>query len=277
MRGSEPLESEHPWIRSYFSRSSRFMRSVVQPNGLKIRQKNHDIFTGTIVAHLDEAAKPPANLGLFNLTTGTIRLRWAIIATLPIMADAFAAGQVSQKEIEQLRVSFDEVGEVPEDGYEFEATGGGEIAAGSLLSAAKVLSQSNGFRTFSFKGKKVCLQSALAGGASVGCTLSPESTLELALPKSLGGGTHRLNLVGGFVLVPIMTIGGREARSAAGDENQSALPSTNCAAERFLVAVFGVTQRSRIYVLRVNFDMRGKRVANRKVPSDDEHLSHMPG
>lgn len=182
---------------------------VVQQAGLKFRRQGHEVTTGTIAAHLDETAEPPANLGLINLATGLIRLRWSIIATLPIMADAFAAGEVSPKEIGQLRVSFDEVGEVPQQGDRFNATGGGEIAAGSLLSNAKVMSQSNGFLTNPVKGKKVPLRRALASGKPVACALVPESTLAIALPKSLGGGTRQLNLVGGFVLTPIMTLGGR--------------------------------------------------------------------
>jgi hypothetical protein len=184
---------------------------VVQQAGLKFRQKGRELYTGTISAYLDESAAPPANLGLINLTTGGIRLRWAIIATLPIMADASAAGEVPPKEGGLLRVTFDEDGEVPEGGHGFRATGGGEIAPGSLLSAARVLSQSNGFRKLPNKGKNPPIMNALASGMSVDCALIPESTLDIALPRSLGGGTQCLNLVGGFTLVPIMTLGGKSA------------------------------------------------------------------
>jgi hypothetical protein len=184
---------------------------VVQQDGLKLRQKGREFFTGTIAAYLDESADPPANLGLINLTTGAIRLRWAIVATLPILADAAAAAEIPLKESGPLKVTFDEVGEVPEDGFGFNATGGGEIAPGSLLSAAKVLTQSNGFRMLPIKGKKTPILRAIAGGMSVGCALIPESTLEVALPKSLGGGKQCLNLVGGFTLVPIMTLAGQSA------------------------------------------------------------------
>jgi hypothetical protein len=183
---------------------------VVQEAGLKLRQKRREFFTGSIAAHLDEKADPPANLGLINLTTGAIHLRWAIIATLPVTADALAAGQVSQKESGPLRVSFDEVGQVLEDGAGFDATGGGQIAPGSLLSSANLESQHNLVRTIPDARKMVPLTRALASGKSVRCALIPESYLDLTLPKSLGGGTQRLNLVGAFVLVPVMTLGGRE-------------------------------------------------------------------
>src|SRR5579871_1174293 len=105
---------------------------VVQEPGLKFRLKQKEVHTGTIAAHLDDTAPPPANLGLLNVTTGTIRLRWAIVATLPVLADAFASGLISQKESGLLRVSFDESGQIPEDGSGFDATGGGSVSPGSL-------------------------------------------------------------------------------------------------------------------------------------------------
>ncbi|MGD9724471.1 MAG: hypothetical protein AB7O59_24815 [Pirellulales bacterium] len=184
---------------------------VVQPNGIKLRQKGKDIYTGMIAAYLDEAAGPAANHGLVNLTTGEIRLQWAIVATLPIMADAFAAGEVSEKESQPLRVSFDEAGVIPEGGDAFEAIGGGQVASGSLLSGARVMSQSNHMKRIPDRGDRVSLTQALARGKPVRCALTPESVLEIALPKSLGGGTQKLNLLGGFVLAPVMKMGGREA------------------------------------------------------------------
>jgi hypothetical protein len=181
---------------------------VVQETGLKLRQKRREFFTGSIAACLDERADPPSNLGLINLTTGAIHLRWAIIATLPAVADALAAGQISQKESGLLRVSFDEVGQVRKDGFGFDAKGGAKIAAGSLLGAANVELHSNFARTLPDEPP---MTRALANGDSVRCALIPESYLDVTLPSSLGGGTQRLNLVGAFVLAPIMSLGGRES------------------------------------------------------------------
>jgi hypothetical protein len=185
---------------------------VVQEAGLKLRRGGHEFYTGTIAAILDATADPLANLGLLNLSTGLIHLRWAIIATLPIMADASAAGEVLQKESAPLRVSFDEIGEVAKNGYSFDAMGGGEIAPGSLLSSATISSQNNRMRTIPVGGKKISLNRALAKGDSVRCALIPESYLDIVLPKPLGGGKHRLNLVGGFVLAPLLTFAGRKKR-----------------------------------------------------------------
>jgi hypothetical protein len=189
---------------------------VVQEAGLKLRQKRREFFTGSIAAHLDEKADPPANLGLINLTTGAIHLRWAIIAMLPVTADAFAAGQVSQKESGPLRVSFDEFGQVLKDGSGFDATGGGNIAPGSLLGSATIEAHSNFVRTIPDERKMVPMTRALANGNSVRCALIPESYLDLTLPSSLGGGTQRLNLVGAFVLVPVMSLGRREGTKRTG-------------------------------------------------------------
>jgi hypothetical protein len=179
---------------------------VVQEAGLKLRQKRREFFTGSIAAHLDEKADPPANLGLINLTTGAIHLRWAIIATLPVTADAFAAGQVSQKESGPLRVSFDEVGQVLKDGCGFDANGGATIAPGSLLGSATIKLHSNEVRTIPDEPP---MTRALANGNPARCALIPSSYLDLTLPSSLGGGTQRLNLVGAFVLVPVLSLGGR--------------------------------------------------------------------
>ena len=94
-------------IKSLHARAS-------QETGLRLRQKGRDILTGPIVAHLDESAESPANMGMIDLATGTIQLDWAVIATLPFMADAFASGSISQKESASVRASFEESGQVLE-------------------------------------------------------------------------------------------------------------------------------------------------------------------
>jgi hypothetical protein len=185
---------------------------VVQEAGLELRQRGREFVTGTIAAHLDEKAEPPANLGLVNLTTRKIRLHWAIIATLPAMADASAAGQVPAKESGLVKVSFDEHGQFTKDGSGFDTAGGGEMAAGSVLSSAVIVSQPNGFSAIP---AGLDIIRALGNDNTVRCALRQESYLDLALPKSLGGGTQRLHLIGGFMLVPVMALGPRvEAKRA---------------------------------------------------------------
>ena len=145
---------------------------VVQEAGIKLRQKRREFFTGSIAAHLEEKADPPANLGLVNLTTGAIHLRWAVIATLPIMADAFAAGEFRQKRA-ALRVSFDEVGQILKDGSGFDAKGWATVAPGSLLGSATVDEHSNFIRAISNDGKVINMARTLASGNSVRCAFSP--------------------------------------------------------------------------------------------------------
>lgn len=181
---------------------------IVEEVGLKIRLKQREVHTGTIAACLDETALPPENLGLLNVTTGAIRLRWSIIATLPLLADATARGLISEKESGQVRVSFDESGHVLEDGGGFDATGGGSVAPGSIFGGVHVEIQSNFVRTVSDARKSAThLTREVARGGSVRCALIPESYLDLTMPKSLGGGKQRIHLVGGFVLTPLMTLG----------------------------------------------------------------------
>jgi hypothetical protein len=181
---------------------------IVHEGGIKLRYKRRDLFTGSIAAVLDETAAPPANLGLLNLTSGAIRLQWSILVTMPFLADAVAGGQVSEKERGLLRITFDESGKMLPNDSGFDATGGGSIGPGSFLSGAKIFFQSNFIRTPPAPGKMPCCKT-LASGKSVPCALLPESYLDVLLPASLGGGEHRLNLTGGFVLVPIMTLDAR--------------------------------------------------------------------
>jgi hypothetical protein len=177
---------------------------LMQEAGLNLRLKGREFVTGTIAAHLDENAEAPANLGLVNLTTRQIRLHWAIIATLPAMADACAAGQISEKELGLVKVSFDEHGQFLKDGSGFDTDGHGKMAAGSVLSSAVIPSQPNGVKAIP---AGLDIIRALSTGNTVRCALSPESYIDIAFPKSLGGEKQRLNMIGGFRLVPVMALG----------------------------------------------------------------------
>jgi hypothetical protein len=179
---------------------------TVQETGLTIRQRGTEIVTGTIVAHLDDSAAFPTNLALVDLATGAIQLRWAIIAALPFLADAFASGSLSPKDSSPVRATLDETGQVLDDGSGFQVKGTAQIKPGSLLSAADITLHNN-LVQIATEGRKSTSVSALASGAGVRCTLVPESSyLDVTLPKSMGGQSQRLNLVGGFRLVPVMTL-----------------------------------------------------------------------
>jgi hypothetical protein len=178
----------------------------VQETGLKLRSRGREFFSGTVVATLDESAEFPANTGLIDLATGTIQLRWGIMVALPFMADAFASGSVSVKESAPLRVSFEEVGQVRKDGSGFDVEGTGQVCPGTMLSSVDIPLQNN-LITILPEPRKKTLANALTAGDVIRCALVRESYLDVVLPKSLGGGTQRLNLVGGFLLTPVMTLG----------------------------------------------------------------------
>ena len=179
---------------------------VSQENGLTLRPKGREINTGTIVACLDDSAASPANMGMIDLATGTIQLNWAVIVTLPFTADAFAIGLISQKESDLVRASFEESGQVLDDGSGFDVKGTGKISLGSVLSSAKIPLHNNVI-DIRGDGRTRTLVSDLAAGKVLRCALVTESCyVDVALPKSLGGGTQRLNLVGGFLLVPVMIL-----------------------------------------------------------------------
>jgi len=178
----------------------------VQEAGLKLRSRGREFSSGTVVATLDESAEFPANTGMIDLATGTIQLRWGIMVGLPFMADAFASGSVSLKESAPLRVSFEEVGKVREDGSGFDVKGTGQVCPGTMLSSVDIPLQNN-LITILPEPRKKTLANALTAGDVIRCALVPESFLDIVLPKSLGGGTQRLNLVGGFLLTPVMTLG----------------------------------------------------------------------
>ena len=179
---------------------------TVQETGLTIRQRGTEIVTGSIVAQLDDSAAFPTNLALVDLATGAIQLRWGIIAALPFLADAFASGSLSPKDSSPVRATLDETGQVLDDGSGFQVKGTAQIKPGSLLSSAAITLHNNLVQIVT-EGRKSTSVSALASGAGVRCTLVPESSyLDVTLPKSMGGQSQRLNLVGGFRLVPVMTL-----------------------------------------------------------------------
>jgi hypothetical protein len=175
-------------------------------SGLMIRQRGIEIMTGPIVASLDESAPIPANTGIVDLATGAIRLQWAVIATLPFLADAFASGTLSPKDSAPVRATFDESGRALDDGSGFDVKGKGRISPGSILSAATVPAHQN---PFGFVGIDSLAKfgAALNAGNAVRCAFaSGSAVVDLKLPKALGGGTQRLTLTGGFVLAPLLTL-----------------------------------------------------------------------
>jgi hypothetical protein len=178
----------------------------VQQDGLKIRYQGSDIRTGPIVAYLDDSAEMPANTGLIDLATGAIRLRWAVIATLPFLADAYAKGAIPQKDSAPVRAKLDECGQVSADGSGFNVKGTGEIDPGSVLSGGIIPDHQNPVLAVA-AGGTAKIGAALKAGDAVRCTFVSESaSLTIKLPKSLGGGTQHVNLAGGYLLVPVMTL-----------------------------------------------------------------------
>lgn len=189
----------------YLVKMESLQARVVKESGMTLRIGGKDVVTGTISGVLDDSAGPQANLGIVNATTGAIHLRWSIVATLPILADLLAAGAVAESESGVLRVAFEEVGQLSPDGSGFTSNGFAKIAPGSLLSKAQVLAHSQIVRVVD--PKQPSIVKALSRGRSVRCAFLPKSQIDAQLPRSLGGGTHHLNLMGGFALVPALTFG----------------------------------------------------------------------
>jgi hypothetical protein len=179
---------------------------TVQETGLKIRFADAEIQSGPIVGILDDTAASPANTALLDIGTGVISLQWALIATLPFLADAFASGAISPKDSAVVRLTLEENGEVTANGSGFAVEGTGQIAPGSVLSTATIQGHQNAV-TAAGIGTTAKFAAALVAGDTVQCTFIPDGcVLQLKLPRSLGGGTQRLNLMGGFLLVPVMTL-----------------------------------------------------------------------
>ena len=159
---------------------------------------------GPIMASLDPSAGPPANLAMLDLATRMITLRWSVIVGLHPLADLFAGLPADRSDA--VTVTFEETGQIHEDGSGFDAYGGGEMGPGSLLSDADMEFQSNFIK---FAGRRPSFKAmgrSLLGGTPLRCVMQPESFLHITLPSALGGGAHRVNITGGFVLEPAMTL-----------------------------------------------------------------------
>ena len=184
-----------------FQIASLHVRTVLDV-GSKLRYRRKEFETGTIVAHLDDNAKLPANFGLINVKTGAIKVRWAVIATLPFLVDAADQGLLPEEEDGPIRVWFEETGKVTENG--FRVRGRGEIGTGSIFSTSSGLTCSNDAESVSGEGGFL---KKLAAGRTVKLAFVPKSsTLEVTFPDQLGGGTHRLSLIGGFSLRRITAV-----------------------------------------------------------------------
>ena len=181
--------------------TSLHARTGLDPDS-KLRYRRKELDTGAVVAHLDPNAMLPDNLGLINLTTGAIKIRWAVVATLSLLVDASAQGLLPDEEAEPVRLWFEESGKITDKGFRVRGNGG--ILPGSIFSGSSGIACANAAELVSGDGPFL---KKLAGGRPVKLAFVPKSsTLDLAFPSQLGGGTHRLNLVGGFSLIRIMTL-----------------------------------------------------------------------
>jgi hypothetical protein len=176
----------------------------IQETGLKVCHRGRDFYTGPIVAVLDDRARVVGNLGMIDLETGAIKIRWAVLTTMPFLADALARGKVSENENAPVRVSFHEHGHLLGEG--FHVKGPGRIAPGSVFSGSKVQS-SNRADLLSRHAPPQALRRRLAAGKLVRCAFVPEhSVLDIELSDSLGSGWQRFNLSGGFSIRPVMAL-----------------------------------------------------------------------
>lgn len=171
---------------------------------LNVEFGGQEVPVGPVVATLDETASYPTNLALLDLATRIITLRWAVTATVPFLADAFARDLLPDGQGDSVRVWFEETGQLDEDGSGFSAYGPGEVAPGSLF-AGVTFPQSN-FVRFAPKRTTRSLARATTSGTPVRCVFDPASFLDVNLPERLGGASGRMTLVGGFTLVPTMVL-----------------------------------------------------------------------
>jgi hypothetical protein len=184
-----------------FRITSLHARTVLDTDS-KLRYRRKELETGAILAHLDSNAKLPDNLGLINLTTGAIKIRWAVVATLSFLIDASAQGILPDEEDEPVRLRFEEFGKVTDNG--FRVRGNGEILPGSIFSGSSGILCANAVELASGDGRFL---KKLASGRPVKLAFVPKaSTLDVKFPSQLGGGTHTLNLIGGFSIIEIMTL-----------------------------------------------------------------------
>jgi hypothetical protein len=167
----------------------------------KLRYRRKEFETGSIVAHLDPHATLPANFGLINLATGAIKIRWSVVAALPFLVNAAAQGLLPEEESGPIRIWFEESGRLIKNG--FRVRGHGEILPGSIFADSSEVGCYNWAELVSegpFLAK-------LAAGRPLKLAFVPKfSTMQVTFPNLLGGGTHKLNLAGGFSLIRIMTL-----------------------------------------------------------------------
>jgi hypothetical protein len=201
-----------------FKITSVHTRSI-QETGLKVKHRGREFYTGTVVTCLNDHAQAPDNIGIIDLATGAMKIRWSLIATMPMLADAYARGEVDEQESSPLYVVFEEEGHIHDSDDGFTVNGPGKIQDGSLFSGCIVASDNSGTRILpntprsddstSPSGRKPhrSLTQQILHGEPVHFMFEPEfSTVEVAFPVALGGTKQRLNLVGGFSIRPIMTL-----------------------------------------------------------------------
>ena len=173
-------------------------------NSLRQERNRH----GPSVACLDDSAAVPANTGMIDLAAGTIRLQWAVIATLPFTGRCLRQRRHLAKDSASVRATLDESGQILDDGSGFRCKGHG-------TNRPRVCPQCGKHSHASKRRPRIRPESAVWSTSTLllppaipyGALLCPSLPfLQVKLPKSLGGGTQRLNLMGGFVLVPLMTL-----------------------------------------------------------------------
>jgi hypothetical protein len=127
------------------------------------------------------------------------------VASIPILADAFARNALPVELSAPVSVSLEETGQVSEDGSGFKVEGTGAVNPGSILSGTMVPTHAN-FIVILGRRSLRSVSRAIAAGHPIRCAFGPESFLEITLPDTLGGGDQRLTLTGGFHLLPVMTL-----------------------------------------------------------------------
>jgi hypothetical protein len=188
---------------------------TLQEAGLKLRHKGRDFYTGPIVAHVDNQADLPGNLGLIDLETGAITIHWVVFATFPFLADAFGRGDIQEEESGVVRARFEETGHVLPDDLGFDVSGSGQILSGSVLGEAKAGCSNRAQMILEDCSNGLSFRHRLGAGETIRCALVPEhSLLEITLSEALGGRSHRLNLAGGFVMRPVMGLDDRPGVAA---------------------------------------------------------------
>lgn len=184
---------------------------TIGDNGLTLRRDGQDIRTGPILAHLDESVEAPGNMGMFDGNTGAVQIRWDIVATVPFLADAMAAGRMPLEDGGLIRVTLEEHGKVQEGNGSFKLKGNGRIHPGSFLSAADIVAHPNMLRVLG--SRSMPFSRAIASGNPFRCAIDSEgSHVELNLPDALGGGSQRLKITGGFAVVPLMSLSRPQTR-----------------------------------------------------------------